>query len=81
MRVFGGGTLVTTWGESYPSLTTCDEIKHTTKIKIVMNGVSEVRLWSEEHNSRNTNWETKETKFLSNGNLNPEWLSINVKLE
>ena len=35
LRVFGGGSLVTSWGEIYPSLTTCDEIKHDTKIKIV----------------------------------------------
>ena len=73
LRVFGGGTLVTALGDIYPSLMTCDEIKHDTKVKIVQNGKTEVRLWSEVHNSKNTDWKTNETKYLPNKKLNPNW--------
>ena len=75
LRVFGGGTLVTSWGDPYPSLTTCDEIKHDTKIKIVCQGGVEVRLWSEIHNSKNRNWTTNYTKYIPNtNNINPDWV-------
>jgi hypothetical protein len=34
IRVFGGGSTVTFWGKTYPSLMTCDEIKHDENIEI-----------------------------------------------
>ena len=34
LRVFGGGTHLASWGDVFPSLTTCDQIKHETKIRI-----------------------------------------------
>ena len=57
--VFGGGTLNTSSGEKYPSLTTCDEIKHGTKIEIVNNDGSVVMLWPNIPTSKynwNLNW-------------------------
>lgn len=45
MRVFGGGFLENKSGQKIPSLSTCDEIKPDTLIKIVRKEKTEKEIW------------------------------------